>query len=133
MTPRALLPLLAGALLATAGCDTTSEPLNFACPDIGVAGLSLTVTDQVTGARLWTGLTIDVADGAYRETETIETPPPAVPRTLHFAPWRRAGVYSIEVGHPDYLPWKRDGVAVVMEDACRVRTVEVDVKLTPRA
>lgn len=129
MRRHSLLSFLAAGLLAATGCDAILGP--EACTDIAIAGLRLAVVDEVTGAPVWTDATIVVSDGDYRESTTIETPLPAHPAVLGFAV-ERAGRYTVEVSHADYLPWRREDILVTQADECHVRPVDVEVELTPR-
>jgi len=111
----------AAAMVAACGGD--SDPI-FACTDIAVPGLSVTVVDSASGDTLPPPSVVVAKDGAYADTAgSINAP--------HYSlVYERKGTYVVTVTHAGYSSWHRSGV-VVTADRCHVQTVQLTAKLQP--
>jgi hypothetical protein len=100
-----------------------------ACTEEARAGLSVSVTDSLLGPVVFTGLSVVVYEGAYRDSILQATYPGApFEGPLGFA-YERAGTYGIEIRADGYASWNRAGV-VVERDECHVITVPVTARMT---
>ena len=95
------------------------------CLDYAVMGIQATVEDATTGAAVVPTLAV-AFEGEYADT------------LFHggggtmFGVTERAGTYRLEVTAPGYVFWLRQGIRVIEEDGCHVRTTNVVVRMTPQ-
>jgi hypothetical protein len=95
------------------------------CLDYAVIGIEATVEDASTGAAIVPTLAV-ASEGSYADT------------LFHGGGGRmlgveeRAGTYRLEVTAPGYVFWFRQGIRVIEEDGCHVRTTNVVVRMTPQ-
>jgi hypothetical protein len=121
------LVVVAMALGAATGC---SSPMNdgIVCPDIFIPGLAVTVVDSASGAGVAAGATVIARDGAFADSTAR---PATGSDTAPFSLAGRAGAYSLTVRKSGYGTWTKNGIQVVNQDACFVKTVSVTAKLQP--
>jgi hypothetical protein len=117
--------LLASFLLVLFACGD-EDAVTGPCTANYVAGLSITVTDAVTGAPV-EGVTAEIRDGSWVD--------PYVTVSGHtvMGAGERPGVYTITIRKDGYLDWTRSGVRVTMtSDRCHVRPVRLEAALIPK-
>lgn len=96
-----------------------------ACTTILQPGIRAVVRDSTTNAGLAASAVAVVREGTFIDTLR------ATADSVLFGADERAGTYRLEVSHPDYRTWSRDGIRVT-SDRCHVRTVRVPVLLVPQ-
>jgi hypothetical protein len=118
----AKLSLLASLLLVFSACgeDAGTGP----CTPEYVAGLSITVTDAVTGAPV-EGVTAEIRDGSWVDPYVTVSG-----NTVRGAGERR-GVYTITIRKDGYADWTTSRVRVT-GDRCHVRCVRLHAALVPK-
>jgi len=115
--------LMAGVLV-TGGCLDVANP--NACTAVVVYGLTVAVTDSVTGAPSAVDASAVARSGSYEE---LLTPIPG--NTLHLVgAAERAGVYEVTITKPGYQDWTRAGISV-LPGACHVTPAAFEAKLQP--
>jgi hypothetical protein len=116
---------LGALLLMSTGCgdDRVGGPLYEACTAIFAYGLSIDVTDAVTGAPL-EGVSAEVRDGDFVD------PYVSVFGSTVVGAGERAGVYTVVIRKEGYRDWTRSGI-VVTADRCHVMGVHLDAALEP--
>src|SRR5690606_14540404 len=120
-------PSAALAALALAACAGGQDPAPV-CTLEARSSFAVTVQDSVPGEPLGAGATVVVAEGAF--VDTLSAPAPGSP--VHSGEvYERPGVYSVTITHPEYRPWRRDGVRVE-SDECHVRTLALTARLQAR-
>lgn len=92
-------------------------------------GISVHVTDSVTGAPAAGGAKLVVRDGTYADSMVVSENPAYVQDWMAGA-GERAGTYTVTITKPGYRPWSRAGV-VVTRDECHVKGVLLEAKLQP--
>lgn len=114
------LSVLLFTVLGLTGCDLAPT-----CTTQIEPGFAVTVVDSVAGTNLAPEATVQVSDDMY----VGELAPD---NGIYEGPFdqERPGTYEVEVTHPDYLTWRRDGVRVE-EDECHVITRELTARLMP--
>ena len=120
---RALLVTTALGLVA---CAVPSDP-NIACTTQLVPGVSVTITDSVTGtvsgiANAWA----TAREGTYSDSAVAVMLPTQLIVNLA---GERAGTYVVSVGATGYKTQSTSGVTVVRADACHVKTVLINARL----
>lgn len=109
-------------------CDVFDPP---ACTLNVVPGIALTVVDSVTGDPVVSeDLTATATEGIYFETYQSTEQPGVYPIPLA---GERPGTYTVVVTAPDYQRWERNGVRVVQQDECHVRTTALTARLQPES
>ena len=118
-------PLLLGALL-TGACLNVANPT--ACTAVVVYGLTIAVTDSVTGAPSAADASAVARSGSYEE---VLTPIPG--NNLHLVgAAERPGVYEVTITKPGYQVWTRSGITV-QAGVCHVTPAAFEAKLQPQA
>lgn len=112
-TPLRLAPL---ALL---GACALVDPT--VCTDDFRHGLIVEAVQATNGAPV-SGARGAVHDGAYVDSLDEYSP------GIFSAAGERGGIYSVEVVHPGYVTWTKDGVWV-REDECHVKTITLRAEL----
>jgi hypothetical protein len=116
----------AGALLlAAAACNEGDDPV--VCTGDLRHAVRVGVVDSISGGavtapEVW----IKAYTPQYRDSIRL-TPVSAAAGLYPLAP-ERAGIYTVEVTAPGYVPWTRLNV-VVAQDVCHVRTVEMQARM----
>ena len=114
--------LIASALLVLYACgdDTLTGP----CTANYVTGLSISVTDAVTGAPV-VGVSAEIREGSWVDPYVM------VSGNTVMGAGERRGVYTITIRKDGYADWTRSGVKVT-GDRCHVRTVRLEAALVPK-
>ena len=113
--------LLAGVLV-TGGCLDVANP--NACTAVLVYGLTVAVTDSITGAPSAADASAVARSGSYEE---VLTPIPG--NNLHLVgAAERAGVYEVTITKSGYQTWTRAGISVVA-GVCHVTPAVFEAKL----
>jgi hypothetical protein len=114
--------LLAAIVLAAQGLPACSR----ACTEEASVGIEVVVRDALTGARLCDAAIVAI-DGSYRESLYY------VGLCTFAYPYggavERAGNYRLEVSQAGYISKSIDGVSVVQQNDCHVRTQQLTVDL----
>lgn len=119
------VPLILGAVL-TGACLDVANPNG--CTAVVVYGLTIAVTDSVTGQPAAAEASAVARSGSYEE---LLTPIPG--NSLHLVgAAERAGVYEVTITKDGYQPWTRSGVTV-QAGVCHVTPAAFDAKLQPVA
>lgn len=115
-----LAPALMVLTFGLAGCD-----LSPVCTTNIEPTFRITVVDSVSAENLAPAATVRVRDGTF----VAELFPQA---GVYEGPFdqERPGTYDVEVSHPDYDQWRREGVRV-REGECHVITRHLSVGLVP--
>ncbi|MGQ0642906.1 MAG: hypothetical protein ACT4P6_19340 [Gemmatimonadaceae bacterium] len=100
-------------------------PVGGACTDILLPGLRAVVRDSATNAGLAATAVAFARAGTFVDTLR------STGDSVMVGADERAGTYRLEVFHPGYQSWSRDGIHVT-RDQCHVKTVRVLVLLVPR-
>ena len=125
------LPVSLGAVglaLLALGCNT--GPDEVACTENLAYGLTVRVTDSVTGVPAGRLATVVAQEGAYQETLLFMGDLGVADSLTFFGAAERAGTYQISVSKAGYQTWTRGGLEV-LADVCHVHGVTVDAKLQP--
>ncbi len=97
-----------------------------ACTTVYVYGLSVTVTDAVSGSPV-EGVAAEIRDGSWVDPYLL------VRGNTVMGAGERQGVYAITIQKDGYLEWTRSGVRVTMTaDGCHVQGVRLDAPLARR-
>ena len=100
------------------------------CTGVVMPGLIVAVRDAATGQGVPGQVVVVARDGAY--IDSLRAPELNAPRDPSF-PFRgadeRPGTYEVSVESPGYVPWRREGVRVHMEDECHVKTVNLVARI----
>jgi hypothetical protein len=126
---KSLVPLV---LLQLVGACSSGDPEHpgFVCTAEVRAGVSVTVTDGVSGQPL-SGVTGElVGTDGYTETAGPSPGGQASSNTLAFA-YERAGTYSLTLRRDGYLDWRLSDITVT-RDPCHVQTVSLQAAMVPR-
>lgn len=122
------LVLLFGCLsLLTSSCTT---PVDVACTDNIVYGLSVTVRDSITGIPAGRHAVVVAQDGAYTATLLFAGAFSPTDSMTFVGAAERAGTYHITVTKAGYTSWTRSGVPVLAA-VCHVHPASVEARLQP--
>ena len=118
--------LLAAAALGLAACAVPSDP-NYACTAVFVPGVTVTITDSLTGTIAgMTGAWAAAREGTYSDSAAALSLPSQLVVNLA---GERVGTYVVSVGATGYKTQSTSGVTVVKPDACHVKTVLINARL----
>ena len=118
--------LLVAAALGLAACAVPSDP-NIGCTAVIVPGVSVTITDSVTGtvsgiANAWA----TAREGTYSDSAVAVMLPSQLIVNLA---GERAGTYVVSAGATGYKTQSTSGVTVVRADVCHVKTRLINARL----
>jgi hypothetical protein len=127
--------LLFGLLLCLfglcAGCGNGDD--GFGCTAEVRPGIIVSVINARTGQPIYLNATATLQEGTYTETMrayNTELVGGIVAAFQYVGADERAGIYTVRVTVPGYIPWERRNV-VVTEDVCHVNTVTLRAELEP--
>ena len=108
VSARVLFPLATISACDFGGGDCTGElqPMIVA-----------SVSDAETGQDLVAGVTLVAYSGSARDSVTYLAAPVGEPTIALFPRILGAGTYTVEIRHPNYQTWQRQGV-IVRTDRC---------------
>lgn len=108
---------------ALAACSAPGTNTN--CTDIAVAGLTVDVFDQVSGASICDA-TVTATDGSY--SETLQVTPGAGSSCSYAGAYERAGTYDVTVVAPGHATNTQSGI-VVPQGVCHVAGQTLDFEM----
>lgn len=118
--------LVVAAALGLAACAVPSSP-NIGCTAVFVPGVSVTITDSVTGTIAgMTNVWATAREGTYSDSSAALMLPAQLIVNLA---GERVGTYVVSVGATGYKTQSTSGVSVVRLDVCHVKTVLINAKL----
>mgnify|MGYP001569523953 CR=1 FL=1 len=118
---RLFLTVLMLSCLPLASC--IPFPFGIACTANYAYGLTATVTNALTGARI-DNATLTLVDGAYQETMQ------SFPGGDYVGAGERAGTYALTATATGFQTQTLDNI-IVTADVCHVHGVHVDIMLQP--
>ncbi len=98
------------------------------CTEEARPALMVALTDSISGANNFTGVSVVARDGAYADSVAQPTYPGLPYNGPVALAYERAGNYTITVRADGYVPWVRTAVAVT-RDQCHVVTVGITARL----
>ena len=115
-------------LTACSSDDDDNDDDSLACADIAVAGISLTVTDSITGTRLCDAI-VELRDGDHVEKPTGQG---LDAECMYFGAYERAGTYTVTATLAGYASASQQ-VTVTAQggDCAHVNTQQVALALSP--
>ena len=118
--------LLAAAALGLAACTVPSDP-NYGCTAVFVPGVTVTITDSLTGTIAgMTGAWAAAREGTYSDSAAALSLPSQLVVNLA---GERVGTYVVSVGATGYKTQSTSGVTVVKPNSCHVKTVLINARL----
>ena len=118
--------LLAAAALGLSACTVSSDP-NYACTAVFVPGVTVTITDSLTGTIAgMTGAWAAAREGTYSDSAAALSLPSQLVVNLA---GERVGTYVVSVGATGYKTQSTSGVTVVKPNSCHVKTVLINARL----
>ena len=118
-------PALYLTLLAAVGCSGSPSGV---CTLEFRYGLSVYVTDSLTGTATASGASLVVRDGPFKDSVSHPSGRPEFDASPLLTAGERAGTYQISVSKPGYLPWSRSNVRITANE-CHVNPVSVTALL----
>jgi hypothetical protein len=122
---RSASPALYLTLLAAVGCSGSPSAV---CTMEFRYGLSVYVTDSLTGTAVASGASLVARDGAFKDSVSHPGDRPELNPLPLLTAGERAGTYQISVSKPGYLPWSRSNVRITANE-CHVNPVSVTALL----
>ena len=118
--------LVVVAALGLAACTVPSDP-DIVCTAVIVPGVSVTITDSLTGTIAgMTGAWAAAREGTYSDSAAALMLPTQLIVNLA---GERTGTYAISVGATGYKTQSTSGVTVVRPNSCHVKTVLINARL----
>jgi len=114
-----LLPVILG------GC---SDSTGVNCMAVVPTAITVVLDHALTGARLET----DDASGYVQSASSTYLLQQAQDTSVLYATFNKPGTYTVVVEKPGFFSWRQDGVKIVKENACFVKTRDLTARLVPR-
>lgn len=105
------------------GCERI---LGTDCTDMVERAIEVEILDAATGAALAAGAVGTIVSSDH--SEALLPAGGAADTLISLGAYGPAGMYDVEVTHPGYLPWRREGVRV-RSGRCGVETARLKAAL----
>lgn len=124
--------IVAGLVAAgSLSCNRPGLDARFACTQVAVAGVTVTVVDSATGGpKLFTGLWARARTGSYVDSLGLDLGDVQKGAITMSLAYEHKGTYQVDVHADGYQLWTKSDV-VVTGDQCHVTTVALTARLVP--